>query len=79
MEKITNCPNNTFDCGFGCGLTIATDAVIKVMKKIDDTEKVIKIIKKFSQELHSQVDEKHMEHMNERYQWEKLLDGLLKD
>lgn len=77
MKKIQNCPNNAFDCGVACGSVITLQAFLKILEKIKDDKKRIEIIKKFDNELHMLISEKHLEHMNERYDWEKILKNLL--
>jgi len=79
MEKIQNCPNNTFDCGFSCGLFVMSEAILKILKKIENPEKQKQILNTFICTLHKEINEKHIEHMNERYNWEKTLNNLLNE
>ena len=79
MKKIDNCPNNTFDCGVSCGLSIMTQAILRILDRIDDTKKQKEILQYFLCQLHEQVNEKHIEHMNERYGWEKILEKIMKE
>jgi len=76
MEKIQNCPNNTFDCGVGCGLVIMSEAVIEIMKKVKKDDERIKIINEFLEQLHGTVHERHLEHMNQRYEWKEMLNKI---
>ena len=78
MEKIQNCPNNTFDCGFSCGLFVMLQGILKILEKNKDINQQKQILEKFVKILHNEISEKHMEHMNQRYNWEKTLDDLLK-
>jgi len=79
MEKIRNCPNNTFDCGFCCGLSVMAQGIIKILEKNKDLEKQKQILDDFVHALHEDISEKHMEHMNQRYNWEEILTDLLKN
>ena len=79
MDKITNCPNNTFDCGVACGIYIMTEAILQTLRKINEKDKQVECICKFSKDLQSDVMEKHLEHMNIRYDWKKNIDKIIKE
>lgn len=78
MDKISNCPNNVFDCGVSCGLNIMTEAVLKILKEYKEPIKIKENIIAFNVKMHNEITEKHVEHMNARYQWEKILDDSFK-
>lgn len=77
MEKVTNCPNNAFDCGVGCGLIIMAEAIIEILEKIKDDKKRVETIINYRRMLHGSIHEKHLEHMEERYNWKEVLSELL--
>ena len=68
MDKILNCPNNPFDCGFSCGLIAMAEIAKKIIKikKLND-EKKLDIIDVFSKLVHGEINEKYVEHMSEKY------------
>jgi len=78
MDKITNCPNNTFDCGVSCGLYIAVEGILEVMEKFEDDDKRIELLTLFKNSLREDIEEKHLEHMDQRYGWKKHLEKVLK-
>lgn len=78
MEKIQNCPNNAFDCGVGCGLIIMSEAILEIMEHFKDDSERKRVLVEFKNVLHSNVHERHLEHMNTRYEWKKTLDKLIK-
>ena len=78
MEKTINCPNNSFDCGVSCGLTIALEVVRRIMKNEKNPQKQITLFEKFFNIINNDIHEKHLEHLNEKYQWENILNEVLK-
>lgn len=79
MKKVENCPNSAFDCGVACGMVISTEAILKIFNKVKDDEERIRIVTKFNSRLNKNIGEKHLGHMNERYEWETILDDLLSE
>lgn len=79
MEKVQNCPNNTFDCGVGCGLIIMANATLEILEKIKDDKTRKKAVVEFRRRLHGTIHEKHLEHMDNRYIWQDILDKIIEE
>lgn len=77
MDKPLNCPNNVFDCGVACGMNIAVQAGLKVLSLVKEDDTRVRVMNEFLVQMHGNISEKHLEHMNSRYDWEDLIDKLL--
>jgi len=77
MNKIENCPNNTFDCGVMCGLGIGFQSAVKIIEKFKDKNKQIEILSSFITEMHQNLSSKHLEHLDDKYKWKTLLNKYL--
>jgi len=52
--------------------------ILKILEKNKEKQKQIQTLQEFEHVLQKDIHEKHMEHMNQRYNWEKILEDLLK-
>ena len=79
MEKIQNCPNNPFDCGMMCGISVGYQSILEILEKEKNMEKAMTVFGEFIRALHEDISKNHLEHINEKYRWEEILEKVLKN